>query len=138
MAKKISFIAMSIVCLLISVPFIILSFTNNIIFIIAFIAILILPLISLLPVYNSSLKLIMPLKLVINKNKIVSIGENFHEERDLSRVKKVIDYGDWYQIFFYFGYRSQKFICQKDLIVEGTIEDFEKLFRDKIKKAKGI
>ena len=52
--------------------------------------------------------------------------------RDISDVKVVVDWGEWYDIIFYFPYKSVGFICQKDLIVEGTIEEFEKLFEDKI------
>ena len=52
--------------------------------------------------------------------------------RDISDVKVVVDWGEWYDIIFYFPYKSVGFICQKDLIVEGTIEEFEKLFEGKI------
>lgn len=47
-------------------------------------------------------------------------------------IKEIIDWGGWYEFKFYGRYGSWFFICQKDLIVEGTIEEFEKLFEDKI------
>lgn len=48
---------------------------------------------------------------------------------EIENIKAVMDYGDFYKIV-----RSLKANCiiQKDLIVEGTIEEFEELFHDKI------
>ena len=48
----------------------------------------------------------------------------------LSKVKSVIDEKEWYFIKFFF--KLSGFICQKSLITEGTIQEFEKLFEDKI------
>ena len=58
------------------------------------------------------------------------------ETKNLSNVKKVVDMGEWYKIYFYFPYKSNLFICQKDLLVKGTIEEFEELFSDKIIRKK--
>lgn len=48
---------------------------------------------------------------------------------ETANINKVIDYGDCYKLV-----RDLKTGCiiQKDLIVEGTIEEFEELFQDKI------
>ncbi len=46
-------------------------------------------------------------------------------------VKKIIDLGDSYYIKFYFP-KLIIFVCQKDLITQGTIEEFEEMFADKI------
>jgi hypothetical protein len=46
-------------------------------------------------------------------------------------VRKVIDHGDWYHIVIKdFGgrYVCNLFFCQKDLLVKGTIQDFEMIF----------
>ena len=51
--------------------------------------------------------------------------------RSLLDVKCVVDYGDWYYIQFYFPHHKY-FACQKDLIIEGTIEEFEEQFKDSI------
>ena len=49
----------------------------------------------------------------------------------LSRVRKVVDYGGWY--FIYFKWNAIDFIgCQKDQILVGSIEEFEALFADKL------
>lgn len=48
---------------------------------------------------------------------------------ETDNIKKVIDYGNCYKLV-----RNLKTGCiiQKDLLVEGTIEEFEELFQDKI------
>ena len=47
-------------------------------------------------------------------------------------VKKVIDQGDWYYITLKGGDMLDPIICQKDWLVEGTLEEFETLFKDKL------
>ncbi len=49
----------------------------------------------------------------------------------LSDVLEVTDMGTWYKISLNLKYNSF-FACQKDLIVEGTLEEFEELFADKL------
>lgn len=51
--------------------------------------------------------------------------------KKVNNIKVIVDYGDWYYIRFKFDITASV-VCQKSLIVEGTIEDFEKLFADKI------
>ena len=51
----------------------------------------------------------------------------------INKIKKVIDEDDWYKIVF----KNNKYwICQKNLITQGTIVDFEKLFDGKIIRRK--
>lgn len=76
--------------------------------------------------------LILPQMISIDSSVLCSSGVSYYETRKLDDVKKVVDYGEWYRIFFYFPYRSMRFVCQKDLIIEGTIEEFEELFADKM------
>lgn len=59
-------------------------------------------------------------------------GDDLYEERKISDVKTITDYGTFYRIRFYFPNLSPSYLCQKDLLVEGTIEEFEKLFEGKI------
>ena len=55
--------------------------------------------------------------------------ERFHMIHD---VKEVLDYGEWYHIIFVYESRDMYFVCQKDLLTQGTIEEFEALFEGKI------
>ena len=54
--------------------------------------------------------------------------------RSVEDIKKVVDHGEFYEIIFYWGIRFGDCVCQKDLIIEGTIEEFEEMFKDKIER----
>ncbi|MDD6054239.1 MAG: hypothetical protein PUB81_02725 [Clostridiales bacterium] len=74
--------------------------------------------------------------ITIERDIMFAEGIQRSETKNLSNVKKVVDMGEWYKIYFYFPYKSNLFICQKDLLVKGTIEEFEELFSDKIIRKK--
>ena len=63
---------------------------------------------------------------------IVCVADKYVESKLLSDVKQVRDFGAFYDVVFPFGKYSEKFVCQKDLLTIGTIEDFEKLFEGRI------
>ena len=76
---------------------------------------------------------ILPTKVSITTtNEIISESESFHYTRSIADVKKIIDFGEWYHIFFYFECRNGHYVCQKDLLTKGSIEEFEKIFEGKI------
>jgi hypothetical protein len=50
----------------------------------------------------------------------------------INEVRKVIDYGDFYSIRIKQQYEFGVFLCQKDLLTKGSIEEFEKTFKGKI------
>lgn len=54
----------------------------------------------------------------------------------VSGIKQIEDYGEFYQIKLYVasyvGSDLNIFICQKDLLAKGTLEEFEKMFKNKI------
>lgn len=52
---------------------------------------------------------------------------------DISKVKIVYDCGDFYEIIPKNVFNFSVFICQKDLLTEGTLKEFETLFDGKIK-----
>jgi len=91
---------------------------------------------EIMKVFDSHL----PQKVTIEKTtvdgkteEIIAItSEKEYKSRPISTVKKVIDKDEWYHVKFYLGYRSNAFVCQKNLITKGTIEEFEKLFEGKI------
>lgn len=51
-------------------------------------------------------------------------------EKPIKKIKKVLDYGDCYYVIY--GDMNNSIVCQKDLLTEGTIEEFESLFQGKI------
>ncbi|MDE7373524.1 MAG: hypothetical protein K2N18_05625 [Clostridia bacterium] len=54
------------------------------------------------------------------------------KEMPISNVVKVNDLEYAYQIYFSKGSAMKFCICQKDLLVEGSIDDFECIFMDKL------
>ena len=52
--------------------------------------------------------------------------------RDISDVTKVKDFGSYYCLYFSFGKQIWGWICQKDLLIEGSLEEFETLFEDRL------
>ena len=73
-----------------------------------------------------------PIRIVIDLNEVYGEYRKGAASRSVDDVKQVIDQGEFYHILFYFPNQWSNCICQKNLIVEGTIEEFEKLFEDKI------
>ena len=51
-------------------------------------------------------------------------------EKPIKKIKKVLDYEDCYYVIY--GDMNNCIVCQKDLLTEGTIEEFEALFQGKI------
>lgn len=75
---------------------------------------------------------ITPQRVYIDGDMIVSKSNAAADTRFMKDVKEVRDYGEFY--YFVFKAYSYRFVCQKDLLTQGTIEEFETLFTGKIKK----
>jgi len=60
------------------------------------------------------------------------VGGISYKSVNIRDIKEIWDMGTFYAVIFYFPNMDRRFVCQKDLIVEGTIEEFEKLFENKI------
>ena len=81
----------------------------------------------------SKVKLLFPTTISIDdEGEMTCENEEFHEYRHISQVKKVFDMGEWYAIYFYWPHRTIRYVCQKDLLCQGTLEEFEKLFQEKL------
>lgn len=55
-------------------------------------------------------------------------------EKPINKIKKVLDYEDVYYVIY--SDMNNSIVCQKDLLIEGTIEEFEALFQGKIIRKK--
>lgn len=87
---------------------------------------------SFLPVPKKNWYLVCPQSVVIDDEGITSTGIKFSVYRLLSQIKRIDDCGDYYKFWFEFPHQSPYFLCQKDLIMQGSIEEFEEMFADKI------
>ena len=103
---------------------------------IAYIAVCIfLPLIAwVLPISKKDKDALTTCKVFVDKEYIVAILGNGSEEYKLiSDAKKLNDYGDFYELVFSLrAGKSENFICQKNLLTKGTLNEFEALFEGKI------
>ena len=55
-------------------------------------------------------------------------------EKPIKKIKKVLDDEDCYYVIY--GDINNSIVCQKDLLIEGTIEEFEALFQARIVRKK--
>lgn len=102
------------------------------IFSVALIAIVLFVVLAYIVPIKKGGNLIFPEKVLISQNILESSSKHFYEKRSIKDVKKVIDMGEWYQICFYFPHKTSRFICEKNLIIEGSLVEFENLFQSKI------
>ena len=96
----------------------------------------IVPLITLIPDSKKTRKEMTPKRITFEDGVITCVADKYVEQKTIDSVKLVRDYGDFYELVFPFGNISMKFICQKDLLVSGSIEEFEALFEGKIVRIK--
>jgi hypothetical protein len=71
-------------------------------------------------------------KIEQNEIEIIRICTNEATCRTFDDINKILDYGDYYRIVFYVLSKKVLCICEKSLIKQGTIEEFEELFKDYI------
>ena len=115
-----------------SIPITLVTIYYDYIFAIAYIMLPIVIICGSIPLSRKKWDTVCPLLIAIDGDDIVCEGKDFRHVRSTEDIKSIKDYGDFYQILFYFPHKSLVFVCQKDLIVEGTIEEFEERFADYI------
>ena len=77
-----------------------------------------------------------PYRITIDNDNIFVYCEKCWFSKKTADIKKIVDYSTFYQFKFYFPRSQMYFVCQKDLITEGTIEEFEETFKDVIIRKK--
>ena len=87
-----------------------------------------------IPKKVKNLQKVLPKKIYTEEEYIVCVADQYVEYRKISDVKTVVDHGEFYELVFPFGKVSDKFICQKSLLVKGTLTDFENMFEIDILK----
>ncbi len=92
----------------------------------------VIPLLVRIPKSKKEKRAITPKRIYTDEDSIVCVADKYVEYRLLRDVKQVRDFGEFYELTFPFGKISDKFICQKNLLTIGTIQEFESLFDGKI------
>ena len=93
---------------------------------------IIFPLAARIPQSKKEQKAMTPKKIYVEEGYIICITDKHEETKSIEDVEEVIDWGEFYELVFPFGNVSNNFMCQKDLLTTGTLEEFEALFEDKI------
>lgn len=125
-----------IIAIVFMIPVLLATFLLDGIAIICSIPLLTAVLLSLLPPTQKQQKLFVPQRIFLDleEGTVVHQCEKMERFHMLDTVAKVLHYGEWYYLVFNYSDRDQYFVCQKDLLVRGTIEEFEALFEGKIER----
>ena len=129
--KIVGSFAICLLTLILSVPIILLSYFIHWAFSLAFVILALMLILNLIPLKDEK-KFTIPAKIMFYDDTITSEGKGFSTTKPISAIKKIIDFGDFYHIIFNFPHKDIRFLCQKDLLKEGNLQDFEKYFKDKI------
>ena len=73
-------------------------------------------------------------KVIIKDDVITIISEESSTKKNIKSVKKVRDYGEFYELVFSPFDLLSVCVCQKSLLSKGSIKEFEELFADKLIK----
>lgn len=91
-------------------------------------------LLSLIPKRKKEKRRLTPKRIYTEDDCITCVANGYVETKFVDDVKMVVDHGEFYEIIFPFGKVSDKFICQKDLLTQGSLQSFEELFKGKVIK----
>ena len=71
-------------------------------------------------------------RIIIEDDLITAVTDTQTLTKNISDIKQVKEYLDFYAISFRLGNLSNTFICQKDLLVKGTLDEFDEMFIEKL------
>ena len=73
-----------------------------------------------------------PLRVVVlDDGTIIQYTQRSEHVSSLSKIKKILDYGTWFVLICpsSTGLGSKQFVIQKNLLIQGSLEDFENLLK---------
>lgn len=129
---KNSFIGGLITSILFAIPTVVLALKIDLIILLFFLVIIPFPFLAATPPKEKYYPMIFPSKVTIDTQtgRMTTQSSQFYAESSIGEVVKVSDEGEWYLI--YVKSKEGRFICQKDLLTNGTLDEFEKKFKDKL------
>lgn len=133
-SAKISFIGGLITSIIFAIPTVVLALKIDLIFFLFFLVLIPFPFLAAIPPKEKYYPVTFPSKITIDTRtgEMIAQSSQFYAESSIAEVVKVLDKGEWYLI--YVESKDGRFICQKNLLTNGTLDEFEKIFRDKIIK----
>lgn len=129
---KNSFIGGLITSILFAIPTVVLALKIDLIILLFLLVIIPFPFLAAIPPKEKYYPMIFPSKVTIDTQtgRMTTQSSQFFAESSITEVVKVLDKGEWYLI--YVKSKDGRFICQKDLLISGTLDEFEKIFKDKL------
>ena len=120
--------------LILLIPVIILTIKDDWIWSLCVIPLILLVALSGIKPSKNDYSLAIPHRITIENGELISKSDKFEVSTTISRVKKVIDFGEYYHIQLSYPLWNSKFVCEKRLLTDGTLEEFEENFKNKIIK----
>ena len=132
---KLQAITALIVFVLFSIPIILLGLWWDQMIYIGLVALSLFVVFSLLPPGKNAQKLFVPtcVSFDFEEGFVVQRCEKIERAYPIDTVESVVDYGEWYHLIFKSPNRIKYFVCQKNLITKGSLDEFEALFKDRIR-----
>ena len=129
---RISFIGGLITSILFAIPTVVLALKIDWIILLFFLVLIPFPFLAAIPPKEKYYPMIFPSKVTIDTQTggMITQSSQFYAESSIAEVVKVLDKGEWYLI--YVKSKDGRFICQKDLLTSGTLDEFEEIFKDKL------
>ena len=118
--------------LILSIPVIILTIKDDWIWLLCVIPLILLVALSGIKPSKKDYSLAIPHRITIENGKLISKSDKFEVSSTMSRVKKVIDFGEYYHIQLTYPLWNSKFVCEKRLLTDGTLKEFEEVFKNKL------
>ena len=130
------FLAGAITSLIFLVPIIYLALRWEAIVLLFVPPIALLPFFAGIPPSKKDIGLIIPQSIVFDTEEESIIWKSDKNEtvKYIGDVVLVTDMGEFYVLKFRFGAKDIRFVCEKSLLCQGTIEGFEKIFEEKLVK----
>ena len=99
-------------------------------------ALVMLPFFVGIPPTKKDIGLLIPssISIDINEQVIVWKSDKMETIKDFDEVKYITDAQDCYVFKFCYVARDMRFVCEKNLLCQGTIQEFEKVFEDRLRK----
>lgn len=117
-------------------PIVLLGITRSWLFFTAVPVLFLIPFSVGIPPSKKNMGLLIPSKISIftEDKTILWQSDKRTDEKSFDDVKTVVDEGEWYVFKFCYSQRDIRFVCEKELLSNGTLDDFQKAFEDKIVK----
>ena len=133
--QRMGFVGGSVVAAVFAIPTILISIFWEWIVMLFLIGLIGFPfLVAVKPSPKTARQVLFPQKIefdITEENAYVSAeGENFCLIKKTEDIKAIIDMGDFFVVLFYFPHKDIRFVCEKALLREGTLEEFEAHFSE--------